>query len=255
MEEVFSYGWKGVRRFLKENHVAILYTLIFHLVVLIILIFVKVEGLKNDRELGVEIEFEDKSLDEIVEENASDVPDEWLEEILRQRELASNRAVNVNEENQFSEEISTGEYVQDLLDQIEQARREEDRERLEELQAILAAADYVPPEDQSEENENGSYTGPTTITYEFQEPPRQRGKVNLTIPVYRCQGAGLVRVEVTVARNGEVTSAEVLKPIEGNDRTCFSEAALAAARSSRFRIDLNAPERHRAIITYTFIAQ
>ena len=255
MEEVFSYGWKGFRRFLKEHHRAILYTLIFHLVVLIILIFVKVEGLKNDRELGVEIEFEEKPLEEILEEEASEVPEEWLEEVLRQRELFSNRAVNVNAENQFSEEISTDEYVQDLLDQIEQARREEDRERLEELQAILAAADYVPPREQSEAEENGSYTGPTTITYEFQEPPRQRGRVFLTVPVYRCQGSGLVRVEVSVARNGEVSSAKVLDPIEGNDRVCFADAALEAARSSRFRIDLSAPEKHRAIITYTFIAQ
>lgn len=255
MEEVFSYGWKGFRRFLREHHVAILYTLIFHLVVLIILIFVKVEGLKNDRELGVEIEFEDKPLDEILEEQALEVPEEWLEEVLRQRELSSNRAVNVNAENQFSEEISTDEYVQDLLDQIEQARREEDRERLEELQAILAAADYVPPQEQSEADENGSYTGPTTITYEFQEPPRQRGRVFLTVPVYRCQGSGLVRVEVTVAQNGEVSSAKVLDPIQGNDRVCFADAAMEAALSSRFRIDLSAPEKHRAIITYTFIAQ
>ncbi|MGW8314383.1 MAG: hypothetical protein ACWGNV_02195 [Bacteroidales bacterium] len=255
MEEVFSYGWKGIRRFLREHHVAILYTLIFHLVVLIILIFVKVHGLKNDQELGVEIEFEDKSPEELVEEQASEIPEEWLNEILRQRELSSNRAVNVNAENQFSEEISTDEYVQDLLDQIDQARKEEDRERLEELQAILAAADYVPPRNSSEDDENNNYTGPTTITYDFQEPPRQRGRVSLTVPVYRCQGSGLVRVAVAVARNGAVTSAEIQGPIEGNDRTCFANAALEAARSSRFKIDLNAPEKHRAIITYTFIAQ
>jgi hypothetical protein len=255
VEEVFSYGWRGVRRFLREHHVAILYTLIFHLVVLIILIFVKVEGLKNGQELGVEIEFEDKTLEEILDEEGTEVPAEWLEEVLRQRELSSNRAVNVNAEDRFSEEISTDEYVQDLLDQIEQARKEEDRERLEELQAILAAADYVPPRNTSDEDEDSNYTGPTTITYNFQEPPRQRGKVFLTVPVYRCQGSGLVKVAVTVARNGEVTSADVLEPIEGNDRTCFAEAALEAARSSRFRVDLNAPEKHAAIITYTFIAQ
>jgi TonB family protein len=255
VEEVFSYGWKGIRHFLRKNHVAILYTLIFHLVVLIIMIFVKVQGLKQDQELGVEIEFEEKSLDEILEEETAEIPQEWLDEIMRQRELSSNRAVNVNAEDQFSEEISTDEYVQDLLDQIEQARKEEDRERLEELQAILAAADYVPPQNTSNEDEDSNYSGPTTITYEFQEPPLQRGKVKLTIPVYRCQGSGLVRVQVTVARNGKVTSAEVNDPIEGNDRVCFEEAAMEAARSSQFRIDLNAPEKHRAVITYTFIAQ
>ena len=192
---------------------AILYTLIFHLVILIILIFVRVEGLKNSRELGVEIEFEERSLEEILEEEIQDLPDEWIEEVMRRREMLSNRAVNVNQEDRFSEEISTDEYVQDLLDQIEQARRESDRERLEELQAILATADYVPPSGQPAEDENNNYTGPTTITFEFQEPPRQRGRVTLTGPVYRCQGSGLVRVLVVVARDGTVNTAEVLEPI------------------------------------------
>ena len=98
MEELFQYGWKGVRSFIKENRVALLYTLIVHLVVLIILIFVRVEGLKKDQELGIELEFEEKSLEQMLAEEELDVPAEWLEEILRQRELSSNRAVNVNVE-------------------------------------------------------------------------------------------------------------------------------------------------------------
>ena len=64
---------------------AILYTLIFHLVVLIILIFVRVEGLKNDRELGVELEFEEKTLEEILAEEVEEIPAEWLEQVMRQR--------------------------------------------------------------------------------------------------------------------------------------------------------------------------
>ena len=58
MDELFHYGRKGIIRFFKENRVAILYTLIIHLVILIIMIFVKVEGLKNGRELGIELEFD-----------------------------------------------------------------------------------------------------------------------------------------------------------------------------------------------------
>ena len=76
-------------------------------------------------------------------------------------------------------------------------RNQEDREKLEELQAILASADYVPPADESNEKQ-GEYAGPTTITYEFLEEPVQRRKVNLVIPVYRCQGSGLVQVEIVV---------------------------------------------------------
>ncbi len=255
MNEIFSYGWSGFKRFLKENLVAILYTLIFHLIVLIILIFVRVEGLKNARELGVELEFEEKSIEEILAEEDTDIPAEWLEQVMRQRELSSNRAVNLNTEEQFNEDISTNDYVQDLLDQIEMARAQEDREKLEELKAILAAADFVPPASEITGEDDTDYTGPTTITYEFLEEPRQRGKVLLTVPVYRCQGSGFVRVEIVVARDGSVLDAKVKGPIEGADRICFFNAALAAARSSKFRIEINGPEKHRAHITYTFIAQ
>ncbi len=255
MDEIYSYGWAGVKRFIRKNLVAILYTLIFHLVVLIILIFIRVEGLKNDRELGIELEFEEKTIEEILAEEETEIPADWLEQILRQRELSSNRAVNLNAENQFNEDISTNEYVEDLLDQIEMARAQEDREKLEELQAILAEADYVPPAEENREDDGGEFSGPTTITYEFLDEPQQRNRVFLTIPVYRCQGSGMIRVEVIVARDGTVVNAEVKGPIEGSDRVCFSDAALAAARSSKFRIQINAPEKHRALITYTFIAQ
>lgn len=254
MDELFHYGRKGLIRFFKENRVAILYTLIVHLVILIIMIFVKVEGLKKDRELGIELEFEEKTIEELLAEEEADVPAEWLEELMRQRELSSNRAVNLNAEDQLSQDISTDDYVKDLLDQIEEARNEEDRDKLEELQAILATADYVPPSADKEE-ESGDYTGPTTMTFEFLEEPRSRGKVMLTVPVYRCQGSGVVKVEVAVAPDGSVREARVLEPIIGSDKVCFADAALSAAQSSRFRIELSGPDRHRALITYTFIAQ
>jgi hypothetical protein len=253
MEDLFLYGQKGIKRFFKENLVAILYTLIIHLVVLIVLIFVKVDGLKNDHELGIKLEFEDKTIEERLAEEQVDVPADWLEEILRQRELSSNKAVNLNADDKLSKDLSTKEYVKELLDQIEEARDQDDREKLEELQAILASADYVPPT--PDEEETAQYSGPTTITFEFLEEPLSRGKVELTVPVYRCQGSGIVKVEVAVAPDGSVKEAKVLEPIVGSDRVCFADAALSAALSSRFRIEVNGPSKHMAIITYSFIAQ
>ena len=254
MDDIFQYGWSGFKKFLKENRVALLYTLIIHLVILIIMIFVRVEGLKSNRELGIELEFEEKTIEQLLAEEELEVPAEWLEEIMRQRELSSNRAVNLNAEEKLSQDISTDEYVKDLLDQIEEARDQEDREKLEELQSILASADYVP-HSLEEEEENTVYAGPTTITFEFLEEPLNRGKVELTIPVYRCQGSGVVKVEVGVAPDGSVREARVLEPIVGSDRVCFADAALSAAHSSQFRIELSSPAKHRAIITYSFIAQ
>ena len=254
MEELFQYGWTGIKKFVKENRLALLYTLIFHLVVLIIFVFLKVEGLRNGQEPGIELEFEEKTIEQLLAEEDIEVPAEWIEELMRQRELSSNRAVNLNAEDEFSEDISTREYVNDLLEQIEEARNQEDREKLEELQAILAAADYVPPSSEAEE-ENAVYAGPTTITFKFLEAPLNRGKVQLTVPVYRCQGSGMVKVEVLVAPDGSVREANVLEPIVGSDRVCFADAALAAALTSRFRIELSAPAKHRAVISYSFIAQ
>jgi TonB family protein len=254
MNHLFQNDPKGFKHFIKENLVPILYTLIFHLVVLIVLIFGKVERLKNNPELGIELEFEEKTVEQLLEEEEVEVPAEWLEELMRQREMSSNRAVNLNAENEFTEDISTDDYVNDLLDQIEEARKQEDRDKLEELQSILATADYVAPAPE-EEDEQAEYTGPTTITFEFLEEPVSRGKVKLTIPVYRCQGSGRVRVEVTVTPDGTVREAHVAEPIEGSDRVCFGDAALSAALSSQFRIALGGPERQRAMITYVFIAQ
>jgi len=255
MQELFSYGRKGIRKFLRENHVAILYTVILHLLVAIVMVFLRVEGLKNDQELGIAVEFEEKSLEEILQEENIDLPAEWLEQLLAEREAASNRAVNRNADQDFQEDISTNDFTRELLEEIERARSEEDREKLEELQAILAAADYVPPAGGDQEEETTEYSGPTTISYEFLEAPLDRGRVHLTVPVYRCQGSGVVRVEVEVRPDGSVHEASIVGLIEGRDQVCFADAALEAARSSRFRVELSGPERHRALITYTFIAQ
>ena len=113
-----------------------------------------------------------------------------------------------------------------------------------------------PPLRKPWQEEEGEFSGPTTITYEFLEEPVQRKKVDLTIPVYRCQGSGMVRVEISVAPDGHVLSADVKGAIEGN-RTGFAlqTQPLLLPLSSRFRIDINAPSRQRAIITYSFMAQ
>ena len=255
MEAFFSYGRKGFKKFFRENLNAILSTLIFHLIVLIVLVFARVEVLKRGQEMGVKLEFEERTVEDFIEEQEMEVPADWLDEVLRQREAASNRAVNVKAEDKFSQDISTDDYVNDLLEQIEAARDQEDRQKLEELQAILAAADYVPPAEDADHEEQGEFFGPTTITFEFLDEPVQRRKLNLTIPAYRCQGSGLVRVAITVATDGTVLSAEIKGAIEGADRVCFADAALEAARSSRFRVNMNAPSKQRAIITYAFVAQ
>lgn len=258
MAELFSYGPKTARDFLKKNLVPILYTIIFHLVIIIILIFVKIEGLKHEKELGIMLDMnKDVELQEKIQEENIKIPADWLEQILEARKKASNRAVNLNDP--VNEKISTEEYVDELLDELESQKDEEFLKNREKWKDIISS--YVfdeenkPDEEKKEEKEDKSFTGPTRITYEFLEPPLKRQKRFLSIPVYRCEGSGLVVVDLEVKQDGSVAGAKVVRTETASDPICFNEAAKKAAYSSIFRSDFSAPEKQKARITYQFVAQ
>jgi len=221
------------------------------------MVLVKVEGLKQDRELGVMLDFtEEKSLEEMLDEENIDLPPEWIEHVFETRERASNRAVNVNDA--VNQDISTADYVNELLEELESQKDEDflkDREKWKEI-----ISSYVYDEEQAElpaegDKEEDPFTGPTTITYEFIDPPKERQKRSLTIPVYRCEGSALVKVDLEVRQDGTVRNVSVVSVETERDPGCFTEAAQNAALTSTFRSDYSAPERQRARITYQFVAQ
>ena len=257
MADLFSYGPRNLKEFVKANHVAILYTVIIHLVILIVMVLVKVDGLKQDTELGVMLDFtEEKTLEEMLDEENIDLPPEWIEHVFEARERASNRAVNVNDA--VNQDISTVDYVNELLEELESQKDEaflEDREKWKEI-----ISSYVYDEEQAKpliegDEEEEPFTGPTTITYEFIDPPKDRQKWRLTVPVYKCEGSALVNVNIEVRQDGTVRNVSVVSVETERDPGCFSEAAQNAALSSTFRSDYSAPERQRARITYQFVAQ
>ncbi len=256
MSELFSYGPGNLKEFFKENHTAVLYTVIFHLLVLIILVLAKAHGLKNDRELGVTLDFsKELTLEEQLEAENIEVPQEWIQKVYEAREKASNRAVNVND--QVNKEISTKSYVQDLLNELESEKDEEFLKNREKLKEIISSSVYEdePAEQQKKEQTDETFTGPTTITYEFLEEPKLRKKRQFFIPVYTCEGAGQVVVEVTVKKDGTVSGVSLVSVETQQTPECFIEAAEKAAANSLFQIDYSAPDKQKARITYEFIAQ
>ncbi|MEX0987097.1 MAG: hypothetical protein WD052_06425 [Bacteroidales bacterium] len=256
MEDLFKYGPGNFREFIRTNYVAILYTVIIHLVILIILVLVKVDGLKKDKELGVMLDFSKEiSLEDMLKDEQSDLPPEWIEHIYEARANASNRAVNLNDE--VNQEISTEDYVNELLNELEAEKDEEFLKDREKWKDIISS--YVHEEDAGEvqipDSEEEPFTGPTTITYEFRSEPKNRQKRHLTVPVYKCEGSALVKVDIEVRRDGSVGNVTVVSVESGGMSTCFVEAAEKAALSSSFYSDYNAPEKHVARITYQFVAQ
>lgn len=215
----------------------------------------KVSGLKEDKELGVMLDFTHEELKEPDDETV-EVPAEWLEQVYMARERLSNQAVNMAKTEAFQKDISTEDYVNELKNEMEAQRDEDYLKERERLKDIIDKGLYPEQEEKTREpQENKEFKGPTTISYEFSEPPLNRGKTFLEIPVYRCEGSALVKVEVVVDRYGSVISANVLSVKAESGSECFHDAAFTAALHSQFRSDMTAPEKHRAIITYTFISQ
>jgi hypothetical protein len=256
MPDLFSYGPRNVRDFVKTNLVAILYTIIIHLLIAIVLVFVKVEGLKQDRELGVMLDFtEEISLEELLEQENIEISPEWIEQVFEAREKASNQAVNINDP--VKQEISTEDFVNALLDELEAEKDDEYLKNREKLKEIISSSVYEEEalSEKESEDEEESFTGPTSISYEFLDAPKDRNKRYFEIPVYRCEGSAEVIIDIIVEQDGSVTEAEVISTKTLFDPGCFKDMAETAALSSEFKSDYTAPEKQRARITYQFVAQ
>jgi len=93
----------------------------------------------------------------------------------------------------------------------------------------------------------------TNITYYLKN--RTEGIIGLNNPIYVCQGGGIVVVNITVNRFGEVISASINSAKTNTKDKCLQEAAKDAAFTSTFNEDIAAASKQTGTITYNFIGQ
>lgn len=108
----------------------------------------------------------------------------------------------------------------------------------------------IPSKDGDKKQEQKAYSGPSVVSY-FLEG---RKASKLSIPAYRCMGAGEVTVLITVDNSGTVVAAKVDENVSSSDG-CLRSFAIRAARLSRFSASTTAPARQTGNIVYQFIAQ
>ena len=108
----------------------------------------------------------------------------------------------------------------------------------------------IPSKDGDKKQEQKAYSGPSVVSY-FLEG---RKASKLSIPAYRCMGAGEVTVLITVDNSGTVVAAKVDENVSSPDG-CLRSFAIRAARLSRFSASTTAPARQNGNIVYQFIAQ
>jgi len=112
-------------------------------------------------------------------------------------------------------------------------------------------ADISTKENKTEpKKEEKSYSGPSVVSYSLEG----RKASKLSIPAYRCMGAGEVTVLIAVDPSGTVVAAKIDESCSSSDG-CLQAYAVRAARISKFSASPAAPPKQNGNIVYKFIAQ
>ena len=229
-----------------DNINGILGTIIFHMVLILFFLSVKVGDIRRKQMEYFPIDFEEElvNIEQIIKEIENmPVEIEPLEE-----EVRRNIAVNVA--SKMNEEISTEKYIEQLKEElgIENLQQYIDRKLPEAGNLTYSEEEKTRNNDESPSDEE--YSGPTNVTYYLEN----RFKQYLPIPVYTCKVGGLVIVNIAVSQKGTVISTSISKDSETSDE-CLLETAIKYATRTRFNADFNAVPRQEGYIMYHFVPQ
>lgn len=236
----------------NEHKVGILTTIIFHLLILISFVALKIETRKVHYGTTIEMEFEQE-----VEEK---------EEIQKQVELLPKDAIHPDFESQaiknFAVDASDKDLNAGLSDEkntnAEELYNEANRlkEQMQNNKQLYEEAQKSPegiipntPEKNIPEQKKSQYKGPTVASYYLEG----RKALHLPIPSYKCQLGGQVVVNIVVAPDGRVVDADIDRVNSVTDE-CINDAAIDAARRSLFTSTAGTAKQ-KGSITYLFVRQ
>ena len=111
--------------------------------------------------------------------------------------------------------------------------------------------DNKPPISTESQKMASEFSGPTRIYYTL--PGRYH--TYIAIPIYKCEGSGIVTLNIEVTSTGTVIKAVVVSSDSTTSEECLIETAVSAALSSRFNPDAAAEKVQTGTLTYNFVAQ
>ncbi|MDR3287319.1 MAG: energy transducer TonB [Prevotellaceae bacterium] len=254
--DLFFEEKQTVAQRIKKHQIGIYLTVIVHLLVIIVLLISKINAVK-DEDLSIMIDFsreteketEEKLLRE-KEKLAAEV--EQLFKDARDGKIIRNVAVNTEDllTSTLKDDKGINEKVYDEARQL-QEKLDANRKKMEDLQT---SRNEVPVYDNSQNSPSNtkSYEGASVITYTLEG----WRAMYLPVPVYKCQQGGDVCVQIDVNQSGYVVKASVVSTVSASAE-CLHEAAVSAAKSSRFRFNASdaVPKLQTGTIIYRFVAQ
>jgi len=248
--------------YLNRNRYGLMGTLAFHMVLVIFLLLFKLNSpmrfveteilLTIPDDIVEQIEIENKRVEEEKIEVQKDKVSQSVDEMLRS--IAVNQNLKT-EKTKAPDANDLDKMIDDIKQELEGYESEDNKAGKKDLEAFkrdsLRLAEERQKQLKSDSLKNIEYSGPSSVFYSL----KGRHKLILPIPVFKCEGSGRVRVEITVNRQGKVIKADVIEKESDNYDDCLYEAALNAAYRSRFNIDNNSPQKQIGSITFNFIKQ
>jgi hypothetical protein len=237
----------------NDRLISILVTIIFHLVLVIIFLTFKITSIQNLIDNIIMVDIEEPRVSELIIDPpvAQDAQfDQYIAEYLE----SERTNVPVNIATKLDEQISTDRFVDEFTDELSSNRSEEmirNQERLRELEEMEQEASVVSEADSSEMSKPFVFNGKTNIFYSLKD----RYYLKLPVPVYKCEGSGIVEVKILVDQKGFVVSSQIPDMGDSMNEMCLAEAAKTAALSTRFNTNYAAPTRQEGTITYYFQPQ
>lgn len=241
-----------MKRFRKEDKAGLYLTVIVHLAVLIVLLITSLSS-NLQKEHSFVLDF--SKVEELERMQAE------IERLQKEAAFKESIAQKLQEEigSGASEirnvAVDRGALKDDRGTDAEQLYKDAEalQERLDNGHDISSEdfAEPAPLEKKKEEpKQSNSYSGPSVVSYELEG----RKASKLSIPAYRCYGAGEVKVLITVNPSGTVIAATVDQAVSSSDK-CLQSFAIRAARTSKFSASSSAPAKQSGNIIYQFIAQ
>ena len=232
----------------------ILGSISFHLLLIIIFLLFKINGEKQTFIDGIELDIrtlEELAMIEFL--NEEDSPQD-------ENDLARNIAVDQNEdkvekfedyENYQLSGQSVNDIVQDRIQTDLNNIIEENDLNLNDTELPDIATEQIDFYTPKELEEEQVYEGPTNIYFTLEN----RKITKLIVPVYQCEGGGLVQIDIRVSRRGNVEFVSVDSAVSTTADPCLLKAAKDAARKTKFNFDSGAALVQSGSITFKFIAQ
>lgn len=243
------------RQIFKEHKQGIYGTILFHLILIVALLSMKLHNIQQIMEL--ELEYQEADTKQVIEQ----IQEEQRREELRQksadaeveemlRSMVSNE--NADRNNQRTEQSNAIErYIEEAISEINGHQGSDlykaQRDKNFSQDSLQHLSDQL--ESELDSLKSTFYQAGSSVSYKL----GKRYARKLPIPVFKCENGGKVVVDIEVNRNGRVIKATANSESDPDEQ--LRETAVDAALRSIFNAKSDAPEIERGTITYNFVKQ